>query len=58
MATRGSRDDLVTDLENSAVAWHHFGKDTLRDQCFEAAQQLREGSAYADVGHTRYEARR
>lgn len=55
MTARGSKDELISALQDSAIGWDRLANDKLRDQCLSAIDQLSGGADSAIVGHTRYE---
>lgn len=54
MVCTGTRDELIADLEDSAVGWAHFAKDELANACATAAERLRAGELEVMAGHTTY----
>lgn len=54
---RGTRPELLAELTESVMGWHHMGKPHLVEQSVRAFEQLVTGAAAAQVGHLRYEVR-
>ncbi|WP_458085739.1 hypothetical protein [Streptomyces malaysiensis] len=54
MHKRGTRDELIADLRDSAEGWHHLCKDALSAAAADAADGLEAGSFSVKVGHTIY----
>lgn len=51
---RGSRDELVTALEDLAVGWRHLGREDLGRSAAEAADRLASGAYSVRVGRTEF----
>jgi hypothetical protein len=54
MRKSGTREELVTDLLDSAQGWYHFAKDELSEASSAGAAALQGGADSVQVGHTVY----
>lgn len=54
---RGTRDELLAELRDSAVGWAHMGKPGLAGEAKTAHRMITDGAESAQVGHLRYEVR-
>lgn len=53
--TRGTREDLATELREAAEGWDHFGKPRLAAEARRAVEQLQQGTDTVRAGHIVYE---
>lgn len=54
MECTGTRDELISELDDSARGWAAFAKDDNAADCRAGIERLREGADQVTVGHTVY----
>jgi hypothetical protein len=54
MRKSGTREELITDLRDSAEGWRHFAKDELSEASSAGVAALQGGADSVRVGHTVY----